>query len=489
MSWATVARLCPCRCAEVRLIRRFSLPHAVSRLGLHWPGVVLLALSVVAYVGLQRVGGMHPRFFHSSRPGIEGLIRYVAGDYVGAARVYRSIPESTADDSEIARLLTRSEHGLEHSDLSAAQQALSRVLALERDQYDALLLSAVLETRKGKYGAAIDRLNQALRYPKVETRHTSFLAVLDATGELERRASSDRPACLLAHYHRYLRIFDAARGDTAIAYANQAIAAGERPVDCLVTIGMVLRKQRKPGASLAALQRAVEREPRHAGALHAAAYAYEEIGDLLRARKMREAAVAAAPNDPFYASALYEALRDRIGDYATALAVATRIMKLAPHEAESAARMGEAHALLGNYDTAERYLAAAVTIDPSRARVHAARGWALQQLGRTDGAITAYRTAIAVDPDDPEAYARLGNLYWRVRRYQESTEPLLMAIGLGDPDPGRYALLCASYSELNASAEYQACLRKLLARYTGGMIALPTIPEALRNRGLPLQVR
>jgi hypothetical protein len=63
------------------------------------------------------------------------------------------------------------------------------------------------------------------------------------------------------------------------------------------------------------------------------------------------------------------------------------------------------------------------------------------------------------------------------------------AMRLGHQDASIYAVLCSAYYELRAIAEYDACVSELLARYTGGIIGLPSIPEAMRTKGLPLPIR
>jgi tetratricopeptide (TPR) repeat protein len=462
-----------------------------------WRLLLGLGVLVVVLAAQQRVAGMDDRFFGLTLDGVQGLVRYVAGDYVGAARAYRAhygvlmLPEAGSADaaSDVDDLLTQGESALARHALDIAQDRFARVLALERDQYDALLLSAVANTRRGRYGEAIANLNRALRYSETETRLSSFFTVLETTGELERLPSAKRPSCLLAHYHRYLRISDRSRGGTAIRYAERAIAAGDHPAACLLTVGMVLRRQGKRRASQEALQRAIEVDPKHAVALHAAAYAYELLGDLPTERRLREAAAAAAPDDPFYAEPLYDLLSGRLGDYHAALAAAQRIRTIAPGDAQGPVRVAHVHALLGDYGTAEQHYREGLAMNAAQPRVHAALGWALQQQGKKAEAIEAYQASIAMQPYDPDPQARLAELYRQQRRFRESAQTLTRVIALGDRDPGRYVMLCTAYYELVAMPEYQECVQRLLRRYTGGMIALPSIPEALRNRGLPVPVR
>ena len=136
------------------------------------------------------------------------------------------------------------------------------------------------------------------------------MAALETTGELTQLPAGTRPLCLLAHYHRYLRIFDHAQTASAIRYAKAAIAIHDHADDCWFTIGMVYRRQDRPHAALEALLRAIALNPRHAGALHAAGNIYQERGDLLNERRMRDEAFAASTNDIFYAtdSVLYASM-------------------------------------------------------------------------------------------------------------------------------------------------------------------------------------
>jgi tetratricopeptide (TPR) repeat protein len=451
---------------------------------------------------------MDERFFHASLHGAEGLVRYTLDDYTGAARAYRahyatgyeplpnvpSVPspadkKSGARPKDIQALLAEGEDALARNDVDAAERIYARVLAKETDQYDALLLTAVIESKRGRYGEAIQALNRALRHGFAETRGATFLTLLETTGELTRLPAGARPLCLLAHYHRYLRILDHSQAGTAIRYAEAAIAASDHADDCWFTIGMVRRRQDKPHAALEALLHATEVNPRHAGALHAAGDIYRERGDLLNERRMRAAALAAAPNDVFYAEPLLDLLLIRAGDYREAVSVGETIHALQPQNAVATEQLGEAYMLLGEYAVAERYLHEALAGDQTMDRAHYALGWALLQQRRYEEAIKEYELSIALKPFEPESYTRLAGLYQRQRRYQEVVKTATTAISLGNRDPNLYVMLCSAYSELSARSEYEACVPKLLARYTGGIIGLPSLPEAMRSRGLPLLIR
>jgi len=476
---------------------------------LGWRSRLAIALAVLALGLLVRhyVAGMDERFFHASPEGTEGLLRYTLGDYAGAARAYRayyangyeplpglrpaptSAKRSGAKPPEVQALLTEGEAAFTRNDLDAAGKIYARVLAVETDQYDALLLISVIETRRGQYGEAIQALNRALRHPWTETRISTFLTVLETTGELAWRPAGRQPLCLLAHYHRYLRIFDHAQAANAIRYAEKAIAANDHPDDCWFTIGMVHRRQDKPHASLTALRHAIDVNPRHAGALHAAANIYEERGDLLNERLMRAQALAAAPTDVFYAEPLLDLLLGRAGDYYEALTVAKTIRALQPNDAAATQRLGEAHMLLGDYAVAERYLREAQAAGANTFRAHYSLAWTLLQQRKYGEAAKEYEVTIALAPYDSTYYLHLAGIYQKQRRYREVVAVLTQAIRMTHADANLYMLLCSAYQELGATREYEACVPQLLARYTGGIIGLPSIPEAMRTRGLPLPIR
>jgi len=204
---------------------------------------------------------------------------------------------------------------------------------------------------------------------------------------------------------------------------------------------------------------------------------------------VRAAAVAAAPDDAFYAEPLFDLLLIRAGDYRGALAVAETIHALQPDNGAGHARLGYAHMGLGEYAAAELDLREAVTIDPLIAMAHSALGYTLQHQGKLDEAIKEFEAAIALAPSDTDTHLRLGRVYYQQRRYRDVVGVLTRAIRLGNEDARLYATLCSAYYELSAMAAYEACVPRLLARYTGGIIGLPSIPEAMRTRGLPLLIR
>ncbi len=206
---------------------------------------------------------------------------------------------------------------------------------------------------------------------------------------------------------------------------------------------------------------------------------------------MRAAALAAAPSDVFYAEPLLDLLILRAGDYREAVTVGEMVRAREPRSAVAIARLGEAYGLLGEHAVAERYLREALQGEQGMVRARYALAWTLLQQRKYDEAIKECKAGLAVAQLGfaREFYRLLAGLYQRQRRYQDVVAVSSEAIAMGLQGGDIYAILCSAYYELNARREYEACVPRLLARYTGGVIPLPSVPEAMRTLGMPLPIR
>jgi tetratricopeptide (TPR) repeat protein len=324
---------------------------------------------------------MSSAFFVLSRPGLEGLAHYLRGHYGPAARAYRAAqrgwsPREYADDTagaealyggdlalaerrahttlalvptSVEPLVTLGEVALERGDDVAALGHLRQALARRPEHIDALLLAAVAWGRAGDSGAAIDAMNRALRHGSAGDRPTLLVRVLEVAGDLAARPAGRRPLSLLAHYHRYLRIFDEAQTEVAMAWARQAVAARDHPADAWFALGIMHDKRGEHAAALEAFERAIALERRHAEAYRWAAVEAGILRDPVRQYRMMRAALEAAPGDPFYLAAAERIVLARLGDARTMAALAERAAAADPASplpwetlARAAAARGEA---------------------------------------------------------------------------------------------------------------------------------------------------
>ena len=455
--------------------------------------LLVAAGAVVLFAALDHLARLNLRFFGSSASAARALGHYLAGDYAGAAHFYRDdlrraaarMPSEqagswialAAGDLDRAEAQARTESRLAPTDaepmLTLAEVALmrrdsptalahaARVLELRRDDYDALLVTAVAHARQGAYAAAIDALKRALRYDRVERRATVFLAVLEATGELDDRAVDERPNCLLAHLHGYLRIYDPSQARPASRYAQRAIERGDRADDAHVTLALVHTKQHRPSRAFVAFQQALAVNPRNTAALLGAARYRANRGEVAEEYRLTRAAFEADPNEPFVVETLHELLVGKLGDYRQALAMAEAAVAHNARDAEAWWRLGQVQARLGDHRKALQGYQQAAALAPRTAELEGGIGDALFEVGRDGEALAAYRRAVALDPLRSHPHGGLGRLHGRARRWNEAIQEYEVVAMLGG---GVAVGLCEMYWEAGRRNEVATCVTAVLAR-------------------------
>jgi tetratricopeptide (TPR) repeat protein len=359
-----------------------SLPSPWARFRL--PIIVAVGLALLWLIGYWRIHQLDGNLVQISRPG--ALVLYLTGNYRNAARAYRigqqgQIELRYADDptgfwalraghqheaerrakttlalvpTAIEPQITLGELALERSQTSEATRIFSAVLRRQPDHLDALYLGAVAMARAGETGSAIQSLNRALRASSVGQRDTTLYRILELTGELRGRPAEQQPLCLLAHLHRYLRIFDERQGLASMDYARRAIEAGDRPAEALLTLGVVHYKRGEYEAARRAMRQAIAADPRQVDALRWLATEAAAVGDLLTQYQMMIRVFDAAPLDPFYLPDLERVLVKNLGDPLRMVALMERALALDPANTEAQAQLEKALALLAAPDGTPR---------------------------------------------------------------------------------------------------------------------------------------
>ena len=343
------------------------------------------------------------------------------------------------------------------------------------------LLSSVAHARSGAAGQAITCLNRALRSSRTDWRLAAFLEALKTTGELSGLPSPQRPLCLLAHYYRYLRIFDSARGRQALAYARQALASGDHPAEALLTMGVIYDKEGRREEALDAFLKAIELSPRSAELYRRASLVYSDRGDLLNEYRMRQAAYENAPDDPFYANAFVYFLREKWGDYHQALTVIGELLQTHPDDVETLEQAAYLFGLVGEEPKAEQYYRKALSLRPGQPSLHEGLGTLLVGVGRREEALASYRAALAVDPYYARAHLGLAQAYRRMQRYREAIDEYEQASRLETLEVGYLSDLCTLYHMVSEFDRAADCYREVLARDPRHVEALRNLPMTLRN--------
>jgi len=414
--------------------------------------IALLVLVVFAFLARRYLAELSPRLLPLSRRGLGGFMRYACGDYVGAAAAYgQNLREAfataglsvkneevalLAGDRQGARtlatnalardpgahssLLTLAEISLDDGATDEAVQWVQRALVVAPTEIDGLLLAAVIHSRAGDYARATRMMTLALRDWRPEGRPTTFIRVLGETGRLYTLPAEGRPNCLLAHLHRYLRIYDGHQAGLAIARAEDAIATGDQVDDAYVNLGVVRQKQTKDAEALTAFLHAIEANPRNPEAYRWASVVYADRGDLANEYRMSRAAYEFEPKDPAYALPLAGVLAERLGDYRGALEIMTGVLASGMETPALLDRIGYLHGLLGQIDDAIRFYQRAAALDPRDPTHLRGLGWVLSVQGHEEEAIQALQHALTLNPWVSETRFQLAIVYRKAGHYDEA---------------------------------------------------------------------
>lgn len=379
-------------------------------------------------------------------------------DYNGARQAAVALLNKNPDDIHALRALA--EVAFQANDLLSAGQLTKQVLALKEDDGEALVLAALVATQNQSYGEAIRFFNLALRTGEAGNLLT-FLNVLETAGQL--RDSNEPPLCLLAHFYRYLRIYDRAKGKWAIRAAEQAIAAGDHQPEAYVTIGIVLEKQGVRQRALESFKKAAQINPSYGMAYRWAAGVYAKSGDRSHEYLMRRAAFQADPSDHLFRDDLYYELRDR-KEYAQIAKVMQLAIDEDARDLVAHSYVAYAHRQLGHEEEAGQYLRQAISVEPQGAHSYEAKAWILQEMGRLDQAESLFHKSIQLDAYRPAPYRALTRLYQKQGRAEEAFSIYERVVFLRGSDEGQRVLeFCAWYERTNRNLA-EACLDRLFRK-------------------------
>lgn len=487
----------------------------ICLIAIKYRGILFGLLIALLFVFVQgRLNTMDQRLFQPSTDGVRGLIYYERGNYSNAALAYRSdlrkggwrkwrngdeaynalLQGNLAEAARLADLqltkqpddveawLTQGEVALEEGDLRRASGAFEQAVALDDKHFDALLLSAVAHSRSGNINQAINRLRQALRYDYAGQRITAFLWGLQTSGELRQDSPDGLRWCLLAHYYRYLRIFDPANAPWVREAAMKAIDARSRIDDAYITLGVLEEKTGDDEAALPYFLKAVETNPSNPEAYRRAANIYRHRGsDLLNEYTMRKGAYTASPSDGLYRDSFIAFLSQRFGDYPQALELARQALDEEPRNTDLLGRVASLYQRLGQHEEAIRFYRDILTLQPRNPGVLDAIGYSLIYLERYDDAVASYQNALAINGNRPESHSGLGAVYARQRRFTDSIREYETALQIGSDDINIRAFLCSQYWATNRYRDADTCLKHVLRLDPYNKSALKIYPYVTKS--------
>jgi tetratricopeptide (TPR) repeat protein len=456
---------------------------------------VIIVLVLVISIFKVRVGHMDGGLYPASVKQLEGLARYLIGDYRGAALAYTQQLAGQADQTassgdysdpvhvgqaeDISTLLRLGRAALDRGQNAQALRFFEAILEQQDNHIDGLLLTGIAQTRLRRYDDAIRSIDRALN---LFTSHQpdTFFYMLRATGELHALETKERLACLLALHHRYLRIYDSSHAGLAIWYAEQAIAAGDHPDVAYLTIGIVHYREHELDQALPAFLKAIEANSEYGFAYRWASALYSDRGDLVNEYAMLKRGYEIDPKDqqlPFHFF-----LSEKLGDYQQALAVAVKQLESHPDDWRALFYAARMYHRTGHDAEARNHYERALRRHPQDAEFYENYGSDLYNMNLKQEALAPLQKAIALNPNKGTAYHGLGMVLEDLGRYKEAAAQYETALQLRALDEHAHLNLCLTYHlRLLDFQQAVPCYQQVLRKNPGNAIARTFLGRSQAN--------
>ena len=205
-----------------------------------------------------------------------------------------------------------------------------------------------------------------------------------------------------------------------------------------------------------------------------------EAGKLAEAELVLDRAEKLAPSDSVILN-LDAKVKGRLGEYASAVALLKRVIRLIPQSAQAHVDLAIALADSGDLNSALAETATAISIDPALAIAHLNRARILSDMNRDGEARDEFALAARLAPSNPDCY-----FYWSFGEraqgnFTKETELLRKVVKLQPRNVKAHIKLADSLLDQNRTAEAVAELRIALAIDPDSAQALYKLSRALRT--------
>lgn len=268
----------------------------------------------------------------------------------------------------------------------------------------ALLLSVLTARRNQIYQSTIDVWHSVVEHPIGRHHIRAYINLSDSYSKagqpvqaiewarkgLERRKAPPLYAALASNHRKLGQL------DTALEYANKALAGNDDYSRGLAVRGVILKAMNRLPEAAADFRRAVEIEPRY---VRAAALLGEVLGEM--------------------------------GQLQEAVAVLEDALTRAPESIELHRILAERYIDLEQAKPAARHLQFILSVNPRDVRALWRLGWLMGRVGDLDAAARLVAEAMRVDPSDPAPCAIMAKILFKQRRLEAALLHVDQAIGLG----------------------------------------------------------
>ena len=478
------------------------------------------ALALVGVVALVRyyAAAMHPIYFEASPQTLAALVRYLAGDYAGAAqglRAYLALhpaADAQSDPSyasflggrldaaeKAARDAMTTDPGATRPGLTLAQVLLERdrkeealevvqaLLARGPDRpINTLALAAIIQTRQGDYERATASWQRALRFGEEGTRLSVYTAALTSAQLVLGGPPLPGRDALLAQIFSYLQYYDRSAAATARRHARSAIASDDSAAYGWIALGLMHSRSYDSDAALEAFERAAAADPRNAHAQYHLASAYSARGDLARELASALASYSLDP-DPQAAQWILRLLSRKFGDHRRAVVIAEERLSQGLREHGVLFELGLAYGALGDYRAAVRAFTQALAMQPGDANAMAQLAFWNVRAGHRLEAIEAAKRAAAARPDWSYPLLLVARAMAEDFRYEEAIPVYEAAFRVQRPETDDLAHLCTLYHGASRWRQGLECFEAVLRRDPGNPRARRMLAESRNNAALAAQ--
>ncbi|OSZ65695.1 hypothetical protein CAP38_06465 [Hydrogenophaga sp. IBVHS2] len=233
-------------------------------------------------------------------------------------------------------------------------------------------------------------------------------------------------------------------------------------------------------AAIQGYRMALALQPDHPGIMNQWGIAELQRGNLQEARRLLEASLQRAPQQPDVLCNLAYLL-NQLGEHARAVEACDRSLALEQPNAGALTNKGEALRGLGRADEALACFEAALALQPGRADYLYNRANALFDLHRLSEAISDFQEALRQAPQVRQIRINLAAAHVRNNEVREAVAHLEEAGRMDPSDPLVWMNLGAAHDALRESSRAEQCFRRVIELQPGNALGHANLGQLLNG--------